>query len=429
MKKSNCLIIGAGLSGLACAITLKRAGLNVKVIEASSEVGGRVKTTKTNDGFLLDHGFQVLLNSYPELSNFVNLADLNLKKFKSGALVFSGNEVELLGNPFLHPETLLTKFFQNFVTVKDRALVVKLVALSQLTRFDFPMGETSTNQFLKDFGFSSSFIENFWRPFLTGVFLDSSLNAGSNYFKFLMRAFSLGQVSVPALGMSQLPITMAKQLAEDEILLNQPVKAWTEKSVILLSDEVLVADKVICAFDQKMKLANISKVKENPQGIPDSKMNSQDSNFHSVTTHYFSSVKLNDLVWAKWLVLVPQHLNFILDHMCIISSVSENYSSAAPLLSASVVGRKNYQLSDLLREINRIAKCDLDLHHVGTTEVLQALPNKIYEGPGFGEKDGVYYCGDHWASPSINGALKSGRLAAEKVLQDLHSDASPVPGY
>jgi len=61
------LIVGAGMAGLSCATQLHRAGRPFILIEASERVGGRVRTDRTADGFLLDHGFQVLLSAYPEV--------------------------------------------------------------------------------------------------------------------------------------------------------------------------------------------------------------------------------------------------------------------------------------------------------------------------------------------------------------------------
>lgn len=62
---SDVLVVGAGLAGLACAIRLVDAGLDVQVLEGSDAVGGRVRTDRA-DGFLLDRGFQVLSTAYPE---------------------------------------------------------------------------------------------------------------------------------------------------------------------------------------------------------------------------------------------------------------------------------------------------------------------------------------------------------------------------
>ncbi len=61
------VIIGAGLAGLSCALSLEGAGMAVTLLEASDAPGGRVRTDMVN-GFRLDRGFQVLLTAYPEAS-------------------------------------------------------------------------------------------------------------------------------------------------------------------------------------------------------------------------------------------------------------------------------------------------------------------------------------------------------------------------
>jgi len=59
-------VIGAGLAGLNCARILQNANHEVRVIEATSRLGGRVNTDYI-DGFQLDHGFQVINPAYAEL--------------------------------------------------------------------------------------------------------------------------------------------------------------------------------------------------------------------------------------------------------------------------------------------------------------------------------------------------------------------------
>lgn len=55
MKKAA--IIGAGLSGLSCARTLRRAGFFVEVFEQERTIGGRIATTRIG-GETFDHGAQ-----------------------------------------------------------------------------------------------------------------------------------------------------------------------------------------------------------------------------------------------------------------------------------------------------------------------------------------------------------------------------------
>ena len=61
----DCIVVGAGLAGLACAHALERVGKRVLVVEAADRVGGRVATDSV-EGFRVDRGFQVYLDAYPE---------------------------------------------------------------------------------------------------------------------------------------------------------------------------------------------------------------------------------------------------------------------------------------------------------------------------------------------------------------------------
>lgn len=96
-KDVKIYIIGAGVSGLAAAITLKNAGYNAQILEHSPTVGGRVKTTK-NGSMKLDHGFQVLLDEYPAAKEFLNLESLNLVKFSPASIVFIDGNKHIIGD-------------------------------------------------------------------------------------------------------------------------------------------------------------------------------------------------------------------------------------------------------------------------------------------------------------------------------------------
>jgi phytoene dehydrogenase-like protein len=124
---SPVVIIGAGVAGLACALTLQRQGQPFTVLEKSDQVGGRIKTSVTDDQFRVDHGFQVLLTSYPELDYFLDMEELQLKNFNSGALIYTPEKTRLLANPFVHPQHLLNEAFSDFLSLKDKTLVLKLI--------------------------------------------------------------------------------------------------------------------------------------------------------------------------------------------------------------------------------------------------------------------------------------------------------------
>jgi renalase len=56
-QQSKIAVIGAGISGLACATTLQNAGLEITVFEKSRGVSGRM-STRLNEGWQCDHGAQ-----------------------------------------------------------------------------------------------------------------------------------------------------------------------------------------------------------------------------------------------------------------------------------------------------------------------------------------------------------------------------------
>jgi phytoene dehydrogenase-like protein len=74
------------VAGLVCGRTLLRAGHEVILLEASDEVGGRVRSDVV-DGFTLDRGFQVLFTAYPAAKRQLDYKRLDLRPFEPGALI------------------------------------------------------------------------------------------------------------------------------------------------------------------------------------------------------------------------------------------------------------------------------------------------------------------------------------------------------
>src|SRR5690348_16858716 len=94
-SRSDVVIIGGGAAGLAAARRLTAAGAEVLLLEAADRLGGRIATDRV-DGFLLDRGFQVVNTAYPALSDFVDLASLDLRFFDHAVLVADGQGRHLL---------------------------------------------------------------------------------------------------------------------------------------------------------------------------------------------------------------------------------------------------------------------------------------------------------------------------------------------
>lgn len=228
----------------------------------------------------------------------------------------------------------------------------------------------------------------------SGVFLDKDLSLDAGYFLFLVRCFSSGSASLPNRGMGEFPRLLAQQLSPQSLRLNCSVSRMSDKSVTLTTGENIKACAVVQAY-------------------PDDSVT-----YRSVSTYYFKVGQALD--WERWLVLVPPHLGLSINHLAIVSEVAKGYSGdGSQLLSATVLGETQLNLDQIQQEINQVAGRDCKLQHISTTFVKKALPKTKGESRSNAVKDGMYQCGDWLSTPSINGSLRSGRLAAEAILAAL----------
>ena len=183
-------IIGAGVSGLIAALELEKAGFAVTIFEKTDRVGGRVKTDLEN-GVRMDHGFQVLLEAYPMTKSYLDYKALDLKKFLPGAVVYKNGNRQTLGDPLRELSLLLPTLFSSLGTLSDKFKILALNRELKHTSIDtlFTEKETTTLQYLSQSGFSDSMINNFFRPFFSGIFLEPNLETSSRMFRFVYKMF------------------------------------------------------------------------------------------------------------------------------------------------------------------------------------------------------------------------------------------------
>ena len=175
-KSSPVLIIGAGMAGLACAVTLHRANIPFLIFDRGKEVGGRVRTDEV-DGYRLDRGFQVLLTAYPELERHVDLDALDLCYFESGAVLVKEDKLSRLIDPAKRPLAVFPAALSRSLKTKDKLRLLKLRIL--LSKSWEPKSDISMELALQEFGFSREAIGSFFFPLLSGIQLTPRLEGSA----------------------------------------------------------------------------------------------------------------------------------------------------------------------------------------------------------------------------------------------------------
>ena len=232
------LIVGAGMAGLACALQLHRAGRAVRVFEASDGVGGRVRTD-VHDGFLLDRGFQVFLDTYPQTRKLLDLEALDLKAFEPGALIYRGGRLHRLMDVFRRPASAWSSLTAPVGSLSDKLRVgwLRMKLLNSSFEAIAAREDRTTESYLREFGFSETIIDRFFRAFYGGIFLERELRTSSRMFEFTFKLFGRGSATVPANGMGEIPKQLASRLPHGTIQLNQAVKTVGIDSITLESGE------------------------------------------------------------------------------------------------------------------------------------------------------------------------------------------------
>ena len=407
-SQCDVVIVGAGLAGLSAAREIQRHGLSVIVLEASDAVGGRVRTDIV-DGFQLDRGFQVMLTAYPELQTQVDMRALDLRPFDPGALVWRNGKGHAVSDPFRKPQTLATTAFAPIGSVFDKARIVVLRARVLRRKSAALLGgqDVSTDVALRAFGFSTKIINRFFRPLFGGIQLDPHLATSRRMFDVIFKSLSEGQSVLPSRGMHALPLQMASRLSEGTIHLNNRVSTVDGTKVTLASGESITARAVVVATDgpTASSLLDIPIVESRKVGCV-----------------YFSAD--TPPTKEKYVVLDGTGNGPVLN-VAVISNVAPSYAPADKhLIVAALPGVTEGDLEAMSRKQLRSwwgSQVD-EWKHLRTYVINHGGP---VQKPPFSPKqrvdlgNGLFVCGDHRDTGSLQGAMYSGRRCGEAVVRSL----------
>ena len=122
-----------------------------------------------------------------------------------------------MSDPLREPQHLLATAFSPLATLKDKALTLKLIATSKIDYQNISPSKQTANDNLVDFGFSQKYINNFFIPFFSGVFLNRELNVNSDFFRYLFHKFSKAYAHLPEKGMAAIPTQMANEVGLESV--------------------------------------------------------------------------------------------------------------------------------------------------------------------------------------------------------------------
>jgi phytoene dehydrogenase-like protein len=409
---ADVVIVGAGLAGLVAARVLEQNGISPLLLEASDGVGGRVRSD-TVDGFILDRGFQVLLTGYPEIHRHLDIPSLELRAFEPGANVWREGKSHIVGDPFRRPKTLASTTFAPIGSVMDKARIALMRAKfkkadpKQLLRGqDIP-----TATALRAMGFSSKMIERFFRPLVGGIQLDPSLSSSRRMFDVIFRTLATGDSVVPARGMGEITQQLAASLKTTSLHLNTPAIAVSSGSVTVAGGHTISAKAIIVAAEGPAASQLL--------GLPEVPSKAAGCVYFSAPTPPVDGAY----------VILDGHGQGPVYNVAVMSLVSPHYAPAGKhLIAAALPGVIDGDLEDIARKQLRSwwgAQVD-EWAHLRTYKIPHGQPG---QDPPFSPKqnlslgDGLYVCGDHRDTASIQGAMYSGRRCAEMVAEQVRLSA------
>ena len=386
------VVVGAGLAGMAAALTLQKSGCDVAVIEAADRPGGRVASDEI-DGFILDRGFQLINGNYSEIKRWSLLEDIDFKIAPRTIGVSTLDGIVRLGDP----RSALLSALSN----KSGSFYSKVSFLRYLTS-PARINESVEEHFLRT-GVNDLYFKTL-KPFLQGVFLADPSKVSAVIGREIIGSFINGRSGIPMRGVADMAVRIAARITD--LRLNTQVEEILDGGV-QTNQGFIKAKKIILATDlttagQLLGAGEIGRLAGS-------------------TTWYHATE--NPPTKNAELIVDSVNRGPVVNSI-VISNLAKGYAPASQsLISSTTI--KHASESEVRRQLALMwGSSTEDWRFLAKYEINSALP--LFQ-PGYVRtKDiktdkNVYSAGDYLESPSQNGALLSGRKAAEQLLIDQRS--------
>lgn len=413
-KDADVIIVGAGLSGLSAAARLKKDKYKVLILEKNDRPGGKLLTDEI-EGFRMDKGFQVFLTSYPEAQRILDVNALHLKYFTPGAVLLHQGKKIPMYDPFRDPSKLLKMLFFPLAGLLDKIRLMKLRRrLVNMSYTDiFQQYEARTTTHLHKRGFSTQFVQSFFKPFFSGIFLENELSTSRRMFDFVFKMMNEGNIAVPEGGIEAIPKQLAERFNADELQLNTEVKAINKEGVELMNGEILTANNIIVATDAAAPLLKDCNMPEH-------------YGYTGGTTVYF---KMQKAPVDHGFIMLNTANEKLVNHLVVMSNVDASLAPDGMHLLAVCINHlpeiSDVQLAADIKKEMSLYFDTTDWQLLKVYRIANALPIQTsvlgdVQASRYTIRDGVYICGDYLLYGSQNAAFRMGRKVAEKIISDDH---------
>jgi len=378
---SDVIVVGAGLAGLTAATYLERAGLEVTVLEKSDRPGGRVKTDLI-DGYRLDHGFQVINSGYSEIRKLNLLAGLDFQR--------------------ISPNIRLAGLGDRVVGLSNIPATLGSISGSPSEKFAFVSFLLGRGSNASTLGECAKKFPGLYRailkPFLTGVFLNNPDVISSHVARSIIRSFATGRPGVPALGVG----AFSEKLAAPKI----NIQCNAEVTKISQGE---VAGNFGSLRASAIVLATPATVSSALLGI-----DLHARPLSSTTWYHTTSEPIQD----SQILAVGKGAGVV--NSLVMSEVSRAYAPAGQNL-VSTTALSTLSESEVHNQLDEIWSTNsrswqlIQSYEIAESLYTSEANSDARSTSKIGED--LYLAGDFTQLPSQQGAMRSGRLAAEAIIR------------